>query len=169
MPHIPHRGCLACRRVELDQFTSKSAGGQSWSVSIEARSTKMSRNPATMLIDFRGKRSFWSSIMWSFMTFRRGLHRAGNLILGKARSSIVSTELKPCSATSVVYRSWPDWSCHLRVCNWPSRRTGRIEELLQRPDCLAGHVRLELGNVVANYPFERSYRFRLLHVRPAAK
>jgi hypothetical protein len=30
---------------------------------------------------------------------------------------------------------------------------------LRRPDCLAGHVRLELGNVVANYPFERSLRF----------
>ena len=44
MPHILHRGCLACRRVKLDQFRSKSAGGQSWSASIEARSTKMSRN-----------------------------------------------------------------------------------------------------------------------------
>jgi hypothetical protein len=29
----------------------------------------------------------------------------------------------------------------------------------QRPDCVAGHVRLELGNVAANYPFERSLRF----------
>jgi hypothetical protein len=29
----------------------------------------------------------------------------------------------------------------------------------QRPDCLAGHVRLELRNVAANYPFERSLRF----------
>ena len=28
-----------------------------------------------------------------------------------------------------------------------------------RLDCLAGHVRLELRNVVANYPFERSHRF----------
>jgi hypothetical protein len=26
-------------------------------------------------------------------------------------------------------------------------------------DCVAGHVRLELTNVVANYPFERSHRF----------
>ena len=24
----------------------------------------------------------------------------------------------------------------------------------QRPDCVAGHIRLELGNVVANYPVE---------------
>ena len=56
MPHILHRGCLACRRVELDQFTAKSVGGQSWSASIEACSRKMSRNPATMLTDFRGKR-----------------------------------------------------------------------------------------------------------------
>src|SRR5262249_41139969 len=31
--------------------------------------------------------------------------------------------------------------------------------VLQRPDCVAGHVRLELRNVVANYPFERSHRF----------
>jgi hypothetical protein len=29
----------------------------------------------------------------------------------------------------------------------------------QRPDSLAGHVRLELRNVVSNYPFERSHRF----------
>jgi hypothetical protein len=29
----------------------------------------------------------------------------------------------------------------------------------QRRDCLAGHVRLELRNVGANYPFERSRRF----------
>ena len=29
-----------------------------------------------------------------------------------------------------------------------------------RPDCVAGHVRLELRNAVAKYPFERSHRFR---------
>jgi hypothetical protein len=28
-----------------------------------------------------------------------------------------------------------------------------------RPDCVAGHVRFELRNVAANYPFERSHRF----------
>ncbi len=28
-----------------------------------------------------------------------------------------------------------------------------------RPDCVAGHVRLELRNVGAKYPFERSHRF----------
>jgi hypothetical protein len=28
-----------------------------------------------------------------------------------------------------------------------------------RPDCLAGHVRLELRNVGTKYPFERSHRF----------
>src|SRR5262252_4413598 len=30
----------------------------------------------------------------------------------------------------------------------------------QRPDCVAEHVRLELRNVGANYPFEKSRRFR---------
>src|SRR5438128_8105506 len=30
----------------------------------------------------------------------------------------------------------------------------------QRPDCVAGHVRLELRNVVTKYSFERSHRFR---------
>jgi hypothetical protein len=30
---------------------------------------------------------------------------------------------------------------------------------LQRPYCLAGHVGLELRNVVAKYLFERSHRF----------
>src|SRR5262249_18254804 len=29
----------------------------------------------------------------------------------------------------------------------------------QRPDCVAGHVGLELRNVDANYPFEQSHRF----------
>jgi hypothetical protein len=28
-----------------------------------------------------------------------------------------------------------------------------------RPDCVAGHVRFELRNVAANYPFERSHKF----------
>jgi hypothetical protein len=28
-----------------------------------------------------------------------------------------------------------------------------------RPDCVAGHIRFELRNVAANYPFERSRRF----------
>ena len=35
---------------------------------------------------------------------------------------------------------------------WRRRAQGR--------DCVAGHVRLELRNVVAKYPFERSHRFR---------
>jgi hypothetical protein len=30
---------------------------------------------------------------------------------------------------------------------------------LRETDCVAGHVRFELRNVVANYPFERSHRF----------
>jgi hypothetical protein len=29
----------------------------------------------------------------------------------------------------------------------------------RRPDCVAGHVRLELRNVVAKYPFGKSHRF----------
>jgi hypothetical protein len=29
----------------------------------------------------------------------------------------------------------------------------------QRPDCVAGHEGLELGNVIANYPFESPRRF----------
>src|SRR5215813_4069906 len=35
----------------------------------------------------------------------------------------------------------------------------RAEHDPQRRDCLAGHVRFELRNVVANYPFERSHGF----------
>jgi len=30
---------------------------------------------------------------------------------------------------------------------------------LRETDCVAGHIGLELGNVVANYPFEKSRRF----------
>jgi hypothetical protein len=45
------------------------------------------------------------------------------------------------------------------------QRRGNFEaEAPRRPDCVAGHVRLELRNVVANYPFERSHRF--LGIRP---
>jgi len=33
------------------------------------------------------------------------------------------------------------------------------ERTAPRPDCLAGHVRFELRNVIANYPFEKSRRF----------
>jgi hypothetical protein len=42
-----------------------------------------------------------------------------------------------------------------------SRWIPRVSTLQRskRPDCVAGHVRLELRNVAANYPFERSRRF----------
>src|SRR5262249_25946796 len=48
----------------------------------------------------------------------------------------------------------------------------RVElDVGQRPDpnCLAGHVGLEHRNVVANYPFERSHRFRESSRIPAAE
>src|SRR5262249_23860132 len=32
----------------------------------------------------------------------------------------------------------------------------------QRPDCVAGHVRLKLRNVVTKYPFERLHRFPVI-------
>jgi hypothetical protein len=35
---------------------------------------------------------------------------------------------------------------------------------LRETDCVAGHIRLELRNIVANYPFERSCRF--LEMKP---
>jgi hypothetical protein len=39
------------------------------------------------------------------------------------------------------------------------RRARRPVQPPQRPDCVAGHVGLELRNVVANYPFESSRGF----------
>src|SRR5262249_11190480 len=42
-------------------------------------------------------------------------------------------------------------------CRGPGVRIARAEG--GRPDCVAGHVRFELRNVVANYPFERSRGF----------
>jgi hypothetical protein len=39
----------------------------------------------------------------------------------------------------------------------PPRPPSRVR--CWRPDCVAGHVRLELRNVVAKYPFERSHGF----------
>ena len=38
------------------------------------------------------------------------------------------------------------------------RSPGKLTELAET-DCVAGHVRFELRNVVANYPVERSRRF----------
>ena len=46
---------------------------------------------------------------------------------------------------------WPD------VLRLPGSHLG-----CRRPDCVAGHVRLELRNVVAKYPFERSHRFPVI-------
>jgi hypothetical protein len=37
----------------------------------------------------------------------------------------------------------------------PAETNGEISET----DCVAGHVRFELRNVAANYPFERSHKF----------
>jgi hypothetical protein len=39
------------------------------------------------------------------------------------------------------------------------RALGSLKDGPRRLDCLAGHVRLELRNVVANYPFESSRGF----------
>jgi hypothetical protein len=49
----------------------------------------------------------------------------------------------------------------LRMVDVERLELGRILGGLgsQRPDCVAGHVRLELRNVGAKYPFESSYRF----------
>jgi hypothetical protein len=38
------------------------------------------------------------------------------------------------------------------IHHWASK--SRIAAHLRETDCVAGHVGLELGNVVANYPFE---------------
>jgi hypothetical protein len=40
-------------------------------------------------------------------------------------------------------------------CRFPDRSHLSLE----RPDCVGGHVGLELRNVGKNYPFERSRRF----------
>src|SRR5262249_25496357 len=42
----------------------------------------------------------------------------------------------------------------LETCAWAVRRW--------RPDCVAGHIGLELKNVGANYPFEKRRRFRAI-------
>ncbi len=41
----------------------------------------------------------------------------------------------------------------------PARMLQGLTSSPQRPDCVAGHVRLELRNVGAKYPFESSHRF----------
>jgi hypothetical protein len=47
------------------------------------------------------------------------------------------------------------------LCRFPGSRLSR-----GRPDCVAGHTRLELKNVGANYPFEKSHRF--VEIQPNA-
>jgi hypothetical protein len=49
--------------------------------------------------------------------------------------------------------------CESRRAEHEYRRTLRAGHGPQRRDWLAGHVRFELRNVVANYPFEKSRRF----------
>ena len=49
-----------------------------------------------------------------------------------------------------------------RCCrSWPETLFGNEvrHDNTAETDCVAGHVRLELRNVVANYPFERPHRF----------
>jgi hypothetical protein len=41
-----------------------------------------------------------------------------------------------------------------------THRSAVLNSIRRRPDCVAGHVRLELRNVVANYPFESSTDFQ---------
>src|SRR5262249_23397896 len=59
----------------------------------------------------------------------------------------------------------PDQSARSARRARPLKRTALLAKPMnginapQRPDCVAGHVRLELRNVVAKYPFERSPRF----------
>jgi hypothetical protein len=48
---------------------------------------------------------------------------------------------------------------HPRAQLWACRTFLQSRHSPQRPDCVAGHERLELTNVAANYPFERSHRF----------
>ena len=45
---------------------------------------------------------------------------------------------------------------------WSGRRVPGSHLSWWRPDCMAGHVRLELRNVVAKSSFERSHRFPVI-------
>src|SRR5215471_1036033 len=86
----------------------------------------------------------------------------------------------PCcfrTATHLVTHSskiWPETPATSRFNRHSPDKGGRLRSLLfftlqphrpktrhqrWRPDWLAGHVRFELRNVVANYPFEKSRRF----------
>ena len=47
--------------------------------------------------------------------------------------------------------------------------SGRAELGRMETHCLAGHAGLELRNVVANYPFERSHRFAGIQPKPATE
>src|SRR6516165_2592850 len=59
----------------------------------------------------------------------------------------------------------PDQSARSARPARPLKRTALLAKPMnginapQRPDCVAGHVRFELRDVVANYPFEKSRRF----------
>ena len=84
---------------------------------------------------------------------------------GKSDTAIVA--VKPAnkaeqSAAELVEQRAETWKCEpaKRVPDAePGERVTGAGAPLQRPDCVAGHVALELRNVGKNYPFERSRRF----------
>jgi hypothetical protein len=49
--------------------------------------------------------------------------------------------------------------CQLQTRTAPRPHPNGLHMVAVETDCMAGHVRLELRNVVANDPFERSHRF----------
>jgi hypothetical protein len=53
--------------------------------------------------------------------------------------------------------------------NRPRSHPHAHETIPQRLDCVAGHEGLELGNVVANYPFEKPDRFPGISRIPATE
>src|SRR6516164_11134350 len=86
----------------------------------------------------------------------QGGHPPHHSITSSAATSNVCGIARP-SAFAVLRLTT---SSNFTVC-WTGKSPGfSPEKRCRETDCMAGHVRLELRNVVAKYPFERSHGFQ---------
>src|SRR5262249_24518928 len=95
------------------------------------------------------------------------------LVVCKLENGIALVEQTPATTENILRIRLPIGDAVIDMPTPAAARVSRRRQLtLQRSDCVAGHVGLELRNVGANYPFERSRRFpgssRILATEPFA-
>src|SRR5215813_7033643 len=87
------------------------------------------------------------------MYTNRDRYSAGSLL----RTTVMAANSTPALE---LEEQWPANRDVITVFRQPVIEVGKLGPLPPaETDCVAGHAGLELRNVVANYPFERSHRF----------